>query len=70
MTYFLHIKDGNSPIIIHYRVIFLWIYKPIHRTDAFIANGGDVEYPKKEHSKWHGGRCCFGLYISKKKNGN
>ena len=33
----------NLPNIVHYRVIFIWIYRPIHRTNAFIVDGADLE---------------------------
>ena len=46
-------------------VVFLWIYKPMHRTYLFIANGADVENTK--NIKCHEGWCCFGVYILEKK---
>ena len=40
------VNDNACKIITHYRVCFLWVYKPIglHRTDSFIANIAHVEY--------------------------
>ena len=41
--------NGCPPIMVHYRVIFLWIYMPIRRTHSFIVNDADLEYTKKNN---------------------
>ena len=37
----------NSANIVLQRVMFLWTYRPIHRTNLFIVAGADLEYIKK-----------------------
>ena len=38
--------------MVHHRVIFLWIYRPIHRTVSFTVNGDDLENTKTNISKF------------------
>ena len=58
----------NVPVIINYQV-FLWIYRPIHRTGSFIVNVADPEYTKEitfKFSWWMMLYWSIYLYIFKK----
>ena len=48
MAVFLYfLFDFYSHITVHQPAMFLWIYRPMHRTDLFIVNNAGLEYTKK-----------------------
>ena len=69
MAVFLYfLFDFYSHITVHQPAMFLWIYRPMHRTDLFIVNSAGLEYTKKKLKlQIHVELCCIRVYIKKKR---
>ena len=55
-------------LIIHQWVMFLWIDRPMYRTDLFIVNGADLEYTKKTFKVSWWMMLFWSIYIKKNIN--